>query len=195
MELNRTIFVSVDIETTGLGKNAKIVEIGAYKFKPFGLGIEMFDELIHPGIEIPQDVISIHGITDEMVEHKPEIEKVMPMFLDFIAGHALIAHNARFDFSFLSRTALLCGVEIQDSHVFDTLAISRKAFPGIKHNLIQLSNFLGLKPDGDRHRGLSDAKLAAGVFELCMDKLNINTYAKLRKRFRPRYPMSFLGKQ
>ncbi len=194
VKINQTVFVSVDIETTGLGKNAKIIEIGAVKFKPFGQIIETFDELVHPGIEIPENVISIHGITDEMVEDKPEIDVVMPLFLEFSCTHPLMAHNSRFDFSFLSKMALYSGFEFPDTDVFDTLRLSRKAFPGIRHNLTELSLYLGLIPDGTRHRGLADAKLASEVFELCVDKLNINTYSELKKRCKPAYPMDFLRK-
>lgn len=181
MNIQETLFVSVDIETTGLGKEAKILEIGAVKFYPFGMTIEHFDELVHPGIEIPETITAIHGITNEMVKDCPEIEQVLGKWLKFIGSVPLFAHNSPFDFRFLNRDIGTAGFTPLNNPIYDTLKLARTAFPKIKHNLSALCQYLGIPIPESRHRGLTDAILAAKVFESCLDQLKIETYEELNR--------------
>lgn len=97
----RGVFVAFDLETTGLDpKKEKIVEIGAVKFDRLG-PIGRFSVLIHPGKPMPEEASRVNGITDAMLAGKPPIEAVLPDFLAFIDGAALVAHNAPFDCSFM----------------------------------------------------------------------------------------------
>ncbi|HSH36824.1 exonuclease domain-containing protein, partial [Schnuerera sp.] len=87
-------FVVFDIETTGLSpKNDMITEIGAIKIVN-GKIVDEFSQLINPERPIPNRIIKITGITDEMVKDKPTIDEVLPDFERFIDGAVLVAHNA-----------------------------------------------------------------------------------------------------
>ncbi len=95
------VFVAFDLETTGLDpKKERIVEIGAVKFDRRG-PIGRFSVLINPGIPMPAEASKINGITDAMLAGKPSLDEVLPDFIRFIAGAALVAHNAPFDCSFV----------------------------------------------------------------------------------------------
>ena len=63
--------VFFDLETTGLSiSNDRIVEISIYKILKDN-NTEIKTWLINPGIDIPNDVAEIHGITNEKVKNKP----------------------------------------------------------------------------------------------------------------------------
>ncbi|QQO08558.1 3'-5' exonuclease [Breznakiella homolactica] len=100
-------FVAFDLETTGLdAKKDRIVEIGAVKFDRRGPAAR-FSVLINPGIPMPADAERINGISDAMLKDKPSLEAVLPDFIRFIEGSALVAHNAPFDCGFVNENLKL----------------------------------------------------------------------------------------
>jgi len=145
---NRTFgqdFVVVDLETTGLsGARDEIVEIGAVLSRNF-VPVKTFRTLIRPREPIPAEVTAIHGITNAMVRDAPRIEEALPEFERFIGERTLIAHNARFDLSFL-QTAYqrVLGKRFQNS-CMDTLALSRANFDLPSHSLSALVRALGIE--------------------------------------------------
>ena len=95
-------FIAFDLETTGPTLKKMRLEIGAVRF--VGLQAqEGFGKLINPGVPIPPDAQAVNGISDEMVTSgKPKIEEVLGDFADFCGDLPLVAHNAPFDYKFLS---------------------------------------------------------------------------------------------
>jgi len=131
-------FVILDIETTGLSPfTDEICEISALRIKNF-LPQEFFHTLVKPKKEIPQNVINIHGITNEMVKDAPEIEEVIPKLLDFIKDDTLVIHNADFDLSFINFALKKLNLPSISNKVEDTLIISRQYFPFMSHSLESL---------------------------------------------------------
>ena len=161
-------YVVVDIETTGLSAYSdRIIEIGAVKIENGEITGE-FCELIDPGIPIPYRITSITGITTDMVAGKSAIEEVLPLFLEFCGGSAIVAHNARFDMGFIKHNADKLGCEC-NHEVVDTLYIARRLFPQLKsHKLDAVADHLGIEQE-DYHRALSDAKTAAHIFLRCSE--------------------------
>jgi DNA polymerase-3 subunit epsilon len=93
-----------DFETTGLSarRDDRPVEIGAVRFKALtGAVTGRFESMVDPARGIPADVVRIHGITDAIVRGAPLWADIAPHFVRFAAGSVGIAHNARFDVSFL----------------------------------------------------------------------------------------------
>lgn len=68
-------WATVDLEATGAGHDAKIVEIGIVRSR-FGQVLDVWSSLVNPGCPIPNDVVSIHGIDDEMVKDAPSIDLI-----------------------------------------------------------------------------------------------------------------------
>ena len=91
-----------DLETTGLSPDYgdRIIEIGAVKLSGNRL-CGIFQTLVNPERGISDKIVSITGISNEMVAGKPTIDSVLPCFLEFVQNDTLVAHNAKFDLSFL----------------------------------------------------------------------------------------------
>ncbi len=155
-------FVCFDFETTGLSKEAKIIEIGAVKVKD-GYLVSRYSSLVDPGVMLDPMITQITGITDEMLIGKPTIEQLMPSFYAFAENLPLVAHNAPFDCRFLERDALACGFHF-DQDVFDTLSFARKVLPKQpSYKLGTLTALLGI-PLNDAHRAWCDAEATARLY-------------------------------
>lgn len=93
--------VSIDTETTGRDANAdRIVEV-AMVFWRGGAIVDTKSWLINPGRPIPQEVVLVHGITDEAVKDKPVFSAVAQEIFEAFAGNVPLAYNAEFDRKFL----------------------------------------------------------------------------------------------
>lgn len=163
-------YVVFDIETTGLSsRNDKITEIGAVKIKN-GIIVDRFSQLINPEKEIPQVVVDLTGISNSMVENEPTIEEVIPKFHDFAKDAVLVAHNAKFDISFIRREYANNNLEFNHP-ILDTLVLARATMTDMKRfNLGTLCKNLGVSLVG-AHRAVNDAEATAEVFIKLIEKL------------------------
>lgn len=161
-------FVVFDIETTGLSpKKDMITEIGAVKIEDNKI-IDEFSQLINPQRKIPENIVKLTGITDEMVKDKPTIEEVLPRFEEFIEDTILVAHNASFDVGFIRDKFSKLGKKI-DNPVLDTLELSRALFPKLKsHKLNIIAKHLKVNLV-NHHRAVDDAKATAEIFLKSLD--------------------------
>jgi len=155
-DLNFTVF---DTETTGLDPAGgdRIISIGAVRIVRMQmLSDERFDHLINPHRDIPPESSSIHGIREEMVRSKPGIEKVLPMFSQYVADTILVAHNAAFDMRMLQICEKQTGIRFSNP-VLDTLLLSAVIHPAHdQHNIKEIAKRLGVDVVG-RHTAIGDA--------------------------------------
>jgi exodeoxyribonuclease X len=140
----------IDTETTGVGKDDKVVEV-AWKLTDDLFGELASDfSLINPMRPIPSVASAVHGIVNSDVEFSPTLEDYMRKALlkmDSVADDSdliFVAHNSIFDWRFLSRffpgVRQLC-----------TLKLARKVWPDLEsHKLSVLAYELGLRLDHDR---------------------------------------------
>lgn len=159
---NVTVF---DLETTGLSPDYgdRITEIGAVKLCGNKL-CGIFQTLVNPGRKIPEKIVEITGITNEMVADKPTISQVLPLFVEFAGNDVLVAHNAKFDTSFLRYELKECGIN-KNFETYCTLLNSRKEVKtSANFKLSTLKNHFNLKPVGAMHRALSDAYVTAQLY-------------------------------
>lgn len=185
-------FVVFDIETTGLdAERNRITEIGAVKIQN-GQEIERFSTFVNPGVPIPENIIKLTGITDDMVEDAPCIETILPSFLEFAEGLPLVAHNAAFDVGFIRHNARKIGMKLTNP-VIDTLQMSRVLFHELKrHKLDVVAKHLGIKLE-NHHRAVNDSIACAGIFSKCMEILkekNVETIDDIQKAFEGNFDIS-----
>ena len=116
----------VDRETTGTSSAVGgITEMGAVKYRG-GEEVSRFSTLINPGQPIPANIVMLTGISSSMVADAPRIEDVLEMFLDFVQGTVLVAHNARFDVGFLNAALERHGYDPLSNAVVDTVTLARR---------------------------------------------------------------------
>jgi DNA polymerase III epsilon subunit family exonuclease len=169
MRLSDLEIVAFDLETTGLWPvSCRIVEFGAVRFKLNGKVLDRFEQLVDPGCGIPDSVVQVHGITNELIRGKPTISDVLPRFLKFLGPSEtfLLAHNAKFDLGFLAVALVQCG-ELSPHHaIVDTLELARRRLPLLaNHQLQTLGVCLGVA-DTEEHRALADSTLLKDVFRM-----------------------------
>ena len=172
--LEGTTFVVFDTETTGFnaGGNDQMIEIGAVKIKD-GEIIDRFDELIDPKRHIPDRITELTLITDEMVKGKYDEETVTKKFLEWAGDLPMVAHNAKFDISFIERAMKKYNLGEFTNTVIDTLELSRALDQGFaRHNLSALVKRYNVPWDEDaHHRADYDAEGTALVYHHMMEKM------------------------
>jgi DNA polymerase-3 subunit epsilon len=150
--------VFVDLETTG-GNAAhdRITEVGILRLKDGEL-LEEWSSLVNPECPIPDYIESFTGITNEMVAGAPRFADIAATVLDKLQGAVFVAHNARFDYSFLRSEFRNADLRFS-APVLCTVKLSRRLFPDQpRHNLDAVMERNGLSCDA-RHRALGDARV------------------------------------
>lgn len=104
-----------------------------------------------------------------MVEDAPRFYEIAKNIIELTEGRTIIAHNARFDYSFIREEFKSLGYNYKRK-VLDTVALSRKLFPGYRsYSLGNICRELGIVIN-DRHRASGDARATVFLFEMCLDK-------------------------
>ena len=206
--LKEATYVVFDIETTGLSVvRDKIIEIAAYKVVGGIIG-ERFEVLVNPEEKLSAFTTSLTNITDEMLEGKDTIEKVLPEFMEFIKGSVLVAHNASFDVNFIIEKAKQLGINHEDFAVIDTLNLARYFYnhknktenharfyatdsgniPDLKRfNLKAVTKFFKVNLEA-HHRAIYDAYATAEIFLAMLQnfyKEEIMTYYEIDASIEP----------
>src|SRR5213076_2948409 len=164
LALDRATFVVVDLETTGLRPGtSRICEIGAVRVRELELQ-EEFDLLVDPGRPLGPTVSALTGLRDADLRGAPHPAIAVRRFLEFAGDAVLVAHNARFDLSFIDReTERLTGGRLAGP-VVDTVGLARRLLEGRtrRAGLGSLAQFFGTAAR-PCHRALPDAQATAEI--------------------------------
>ena len=183
LPLEGTTYVVFDTETTGFNAAGgdQMIEIGAVKLKD-GEIIDRFDELINPGYHIPDHISELTCITDDMVKDSDTEEEVTKRFLSWVGTCPLVAHNAKFDISFISMAMKKYNLGEFNYTVLDTLELSHildQAYA--RHSLSALVKRYNVPWEEDaHHRADYDAEGTAYVFAKMLQKLIAQNYDTIR---------------
>jgi DNA polymerase-3 subunit epsilon len=163
------MYAIIDIETTGgSARIEKITEIAIYLHD----GNQITDEfvtLVNPERNIPYFITNLTGITNEMVEDAPRFYEIAKRIVELTEGRTFVAHNARFDYSFIREEFKSLGFNYK-RNLLDTVALSRKLLPGHKsYSLGNICKDLRISING-RHRAAGDAFATVKLFELLIAK-------------------------
>ena len=128
IELKDATYVVFDIETTGLSQTYdEIIEIAAHKVYQGGI-VDTFEVFVNPGFSIPERIVEITHITDEMVADALSIKEVLSKFMDFCEGSILVAHNAMFDVGMIYKDIKKYQLSYPMLPVIDTLNLFRAGY-------------------------------------------------------------------
>lgn len=154
-------YVAFDVETTGLYKSDKIIEIALIAFR----GQEVLEEwstLINPMRDVGKT--NIHGISPSMVSTAPLFEEIVNDLFRMINRRVLVAHNFSFDIRMLAQELEQLGLEGDLGKGFCTLIASRRQLPGTGDSLKSTCEALGIQ-SVDAHSALGDARMAMQIFD------------------------------
>ena len=181
-DLINSEYVVFDTETTGFnaGGADQMIEIGAVKIKD-GVITDRFDELIDPGRHIPDKITELTCITDEMVKGKDNEETVTKKFMEWTKDLPMVAHNAKFDISFIEMAMKKYNLGEFKNTVIDTLELSRTLDQGYsRHSLSALVKRYNVPWEEDaHHRADYDAEGTAYVFSKMLKKLESQKFEKI----------------
>lgn len=153
------MFVSLDLESTGLDKKRdSIIEFGATKFDLEG-HVETFQTFINPGVPIPEFISHLTNIHDKDVADAPTFHEISTQILDFIGDCPIVGHFISFDIDFLKAKDL----NIKNP-LYDTAELARIFIPGLpSYSLEILSSVLSITHT-EKHRALDDSIAAQELF-------------------------------
>jgi DNA polymerase-3 subunit epsilon len=164
-------FIALDLETSGkYPLDAEICEMAAVKWRA-GEIVDTYQALIKPTNRMSDFVISIHNITNEMVENAPPIKDKIAEFHKFIGDGYIIAHHAPFDMGFLAWDFESAFLPLPTRPALCTSLLSRQILTNVaNHRLATLAKHFNIDA-GAAHRALDDAKTCLQVALKCFEKL------------------------
>jgi DNA polymerase III epsilon subunit family exonuclease len=191
--LAEVTFIVLDLETTGASPSSgsAITEIGAIAVRG-GEVLEEFSSFVNPQVSLPEYIVNLTGITDDMLVDAPLIDEVFPEFIQFIDRHEnvhLVAHNAPFDIGFLKASAIALSHIWPKYEVIDTVKLARRVIDRseiLNYKLGTLSQFFETKALPN-HRALDDVKTTVEVLHRLIERLSgydVFTVAQLKKFMR-----------
>lgn len=181
--LSEVTFLVVDLETTGGSPvDSRITEIGAVSYRG-GERLGAFHTLVNPGVPIPPFITHLTGIDDRAVAGAPPLEAVLPSFVEFARGAVFVAHNARFDFTFLNVALERAGYDPLPPPPVCTARLARRVvWPDVPNvRLATLAEYFrtAARPT---HRALDDAEACLEVLHGLLElggRLGIRTLGDL----------------
>lgn len=148
--------VFVDIETNGLSSTrGRVIEVAAIRVE-HGQVVKEFSSLVDPGSELPYFITNLTGITTNDVRQAPAFHQIAAELWDTLDGAIFVAHNVRFDYSFLKQEFKRLGRQFVPRQLC-TVKLSRALYPYERgHKLADLIARYNLNYTS-RHRAYDDA--------------------------------------
>lgn len=157
-------YVVLDLETTGLDPCKEwIIEIGAVRVRD-GEVVDTFATLVKPPVPISDFITGLTGISDEMVQNAPDETEAVPQLRAFIGDDPVMGHNIGFDIRFVRAASKRLELPPFANEFIDTLRISQRLYPNIRHRLSDLIEYLGVG-EVVAHRALSDVLQTKAVYD------------------------------
>jgi DNA polymerase-3 subunit epsilon len=155
---HKTPLAFIDLETTGTSpRHHRIIEVGIVRVEE-GRIVREYRTLVNPGELVPAFVTSLTGISSAMLVDAPTFDELALEIHELLNGALFIAHNAPFDYGFLTAEFRRIGMAFVSPYLC-TAKLSRALFPEHKrHNLDSIIERFKLDP-GSRHRALDDARV------------------------------------
>jgi DNA polymerase-3 subunit epsilon len=170
MDLRKLAFI--DVETTGgSAQYERIIDIAIIRVEN-GKEVRRFQSLIDPDKSIPQMIQRMTGITQAMTDKAPSFYDVAEEVQEMLEGCVFVAHNVRFDYSFVKEEFRRIGYPFSAKQLC-TVKLSRKMFPAQhRHNLDTLMEVHGIKCE-NRHRAMDDTQAIFEFYNLCVDRFGV----------------------
>jgi len=162
--IDETEFCIVDIETNG-SKPLKhqIIEIGAVKVRNRTI-VDTFESLVQCD-SISKHISEITGISENDTIDAPDLKVVMEEFQLFLGSAVFVAHDVKFDYSFISAMMVRVGFEPLLNRALCTIDMAERTISSYRYGLAYLNEQLELYKEATHHRALSDAITTVKLFK------------------------------
>ena len=155
-------YAVVDVETTGLARDDRIVSAAVYRLDARGEVEDHWYTLVNP--ERDPGPVWIHGLTSEVLEGAPLFPEIAAQLSERLAGRVLVAHNAAFDWSMIAREYARAAVTAPVEQRLCTIALAKELrLPLPNHKLESLAAHFGVVQQR-AHHALDDARVLAEAF-------------------------------
>ena len=162
--LSSLSFAIVDVETTGgrPDQGDRITEIAVVTVRD-GDVVSVFDTLVNPERSIPPFITRLTNISWEMVRDKAPFRDVCDDVLRALEGNVFVAHNASFDWRFVSAEVTRSTGRELTGRQLCTVRLARRLLPQLRsRSLDWVARHYGVEiPEGMRHRAAGDALATA----------------------------------
>jgi len=164
-------FAVLDVETTGNRGDDEVIQFGLALIDDGAIS-GTYSSYVYTEKEIPEFIVQMTGITQEMVNGAPRLEQVAAKLLPLLEDRVLVGHNVNFDLDFLQRSLIQSGYAAYSGRVLDTMDLLRICYPQLGSMRLGMAcNELGVKLDRPHHAEC-DAVATAELFLLCLKKLD-----------------------
>ncbi|WP_086711101.1 exonuclease domain-containing protein, partial [Streptomyces antimycoticus] len=155
-------YAVVDVETTGLARDDRIVSAAVYQLDAQGAVQDHWYTLVNP--QRDPGPVWIHGLTQEVLEGAPRFPEIAGELAERLADRVLVAHNAAFDWSMLAREYARSKSAAPVRQRLCTIALSKElGLPLPNHKLETLAAHYGVV-QRRAHHALDDARVLAETF-------------------------------
>ncbi|HSL70475.1 MAG TPA: 3'-5' exonuclease [Longimicrobiales bacterium] len=169
--LEQLEYVVVDVETTGVGAGHRITEVAIVRVNGRGRVLDDWTTLVNPQRPIPAWITTLTSINGAMVRSAPRFREIAEAVHERLNGRIFVAHNAGFDWRFLSMELQLALGTALRGRMLCTVRLARKLVPEVsRRSLDSLSWYFGV-PNEARHRAYGDARATAKVFARMLDRV------------------------
>ncbi|MEU5220546.1 DEDDh family exonuclease [Streptomyces sp. NPDC020807] len=155
-------YAVVDVETTGLARDDRIVSAAVYRLDAQGNVEDHWYTLVNP--ERDPGPVWIHGLTSDVLEGAPLFPEIAAEFAARLDGRVLVAHNAMFDWQMIAREYARAESTAPVRQRLCTIALAKElALPLPNHKLATLAAHFGVVQQR-AHNALDDARVLAEAF-------------------------------
>ncbi|MFC4612358.1 DEDDh family exonuclease [Streptomyces maoxianensis] len=155
-------YAVVDVETTGLARDDRIISAAVYRLDALGNVEDHWYTLVNP--ERDPGPVWIHGLTSDVLEGAPLFGEIAVEFAERLDGRVLVAHNAIFDWSMIAREYARAQRTAPTRQRLCTIALSKELrLPLPNFKLESLAAHFGVVQQR-AHHALDDARVLAEAF-------------------------------
>ncbi len=186
-------YVVVDVETTGGPSSTghRITEVCAVRVSATGEVLEEVNTLVNPDRRIPPGITRLTNINAAMVMNAPRFAEIAPDIQRILRGRVFVAHNAGFDWGFLSFELERAQLKIPPAPVLCTARLAKKLVPEVRSkSLDSLAYYFGVENEA-RHRAYGDARATVRLLRHLLDRAtehDVYHWADLEQLMKRRAP-------
>ncbi|MDD9988439.1 MAG: 3'-5' exonuclease [Spirochaetaceae bacterium] len=150
----RDDWLVIDVETTGLGLQAEVVEAAIIGSR----GDVLLDTVVRPHTPLEPQASRVHGLDVEALRDRPRFGQIHGKLMKLLTRRTVVAYHAEFDRHVLAHTCRAAGLP-QIECTWECAMLRYEQWRGFRASLATVCEVESIVAAGPRHRALPDARL------------------------------------